>query len=224
MPVMKKYVLIVAAALFLCGNASLAQDNKANDKNKDTDEKEINKEKRKNDLNEYDEIIIKRKNTDKDAKVTIEIKDDKVIVDGKPIDDYVNDEISVQKRNINRYRLNAPSSPFRFEDGDWSMDVDMDHEGDVAFLGVTTEGSSGGVRILTVAENSAAAKARLKKDDVITKVNDKVISEWTEPEGWVPPKSFAGRQLNPAGGTIAIQGHDPGSEVHYRKIEIKPLP
>ena len=64
----------------------------------------------------------------------------------------------------------------------------------------------------------------VKDKSITTKVNDKVISEWTEPEGWMPPKSFAGRALNPAGGTIAIQGHDPGSEVHYRKIEIKPLP
>jgi hypothetical protein len=64
----------------------------------------------------------------------------------------------------------------------------------------------------------------VKDRSIITKVNDKVISEWTEPEGWEPPKNFAGRKLNPAGGTIAIQGHDPGSEVHYRKIEIKALP
>lgn len=57
---------------------------------------------------------------------------------------------------------------------------------------------------------------------ILTKVNGKVISDYTEPDGWVPPKNFAGRSLS--SGTIAIQGHDPGSEVHYRKIEIKPLP
>ncbi len=62
----------------------------------------------------------------------------------------------------------------------------------------------------------------VKGNSIVTKVNDKVISEWTEPEGWVPPKGFDGRKLS--SGTIAIQGHDPGSEVHYRKIEIKPLP
>jgi hypothetical protein len=64
----------------------------------------------------------------------------------------------------------------------------------------------------------------VKDRSIVTKVNDKVISEWTEPEGWEPPKNFAGRKLNPAGGTIALQGHDPGSEVRYRKIEIKQLP
>ena len=25
-------------------------------------------------------------------------------------------------------------------------------------------------------------------------------------------------------GTFALQGHDPGSEVHYRNIKVKPLP
>jgi hypothetical protein len=25
-------------------------------------------------------------------------------------------------------------------------------------------------------------------------------------------------------GTVALQAHDPGSEVHYRNIRIKPLP
>ncbi len=62
----------------------------------------------------------------------------------------------------------------------------------------------------------------VKGNSIVTKVNDKVISEWTEPEGWAPPKNFAGRKLS--SGTVAIQGHDPGSEIHYRKIEIKPLP
>lgn len=57
---------------------------------------------------------------------------------------------------------------------------------------------------------------------ILTKVNGKVVSDYTEPEGWVPPKNFAGRILSH--GAIAIQGHDPESEVHYRKIEIKPLP
>ena len=62
----------------------------------------------------------------------------------------------------------------------------------------------------------------VKGSSIVTKVNDQVISEWTEPEGWMPPANFAGRKLS--SGTVAIQGHDPGSEVHYRKIEIKPLP
>ncbi len=57
---------------------------------------------------------------------------------------------------------------------------------------------------------------------IVTKVDGKVISDFTEPEGWVPPKGMDGRRISH--GTVAIQGHDPGSEVHYKSIAIKPLP
>lgn len=63
---------------------------------------------------------------------------------------------------------------------------------------------------------------KVQGKQIVTKVNGKVVQDFTEPENWEPPKSFAGRKLDH--GTIAIQGHDPKSEVHYRKIEIKPLP
>ena len=57
---------------------------------------------------------------------------------------------------------------------------------------------------------------------VVTKVNGKVISDFTQPEDWTPPKGMPGRAIGH--GTIAIQGHDPASEVHYKSILIKPLP
>lgn len=57
---------------------------------------------------------------------------------------------------------------------------------------------------------------------IVTKVNDKLVSDYTEEESPTRSKEFAGRLLS--SGTFAIQGHDPESEVHYRKIEVKPLP
>jgi hypothetical protein len=57
---------------------------------------------------------------------------------------------------------------------------------------------------------------------IVTKVNGKVISDYTEEENAKRPEQFKGRLIDH--GTIAIQGHDPGSEVHYRSILIKPLP
>ena len=169
---MKKYLLSAAAAILLCGFAASAQQSEKNPDNKPN--KETKKDKK---LKEYDEIIIKRKDPDKDAKVTIEIKDDQVIVDGKPIDEYKDDELSVHQRDANHFKLGNPRSPFRFEDGDWSADdFDlMDEGGDKPFLGVSTEGSSEGVRIVNVSENSGAAKAGLKKGDIITMVNDKKV-------------------------------------------------
>jgi serine protease Do len=172
---MKKYFLSAAAALLLFSHAMQAQ--QSVEVTKPQKEKAV--EKNKDKLKEYDEIIIKRKDSNKDSKVTIEIRNDEVIVDGKPIDEFVDEQISVQKRNRNMYSLTAPSSQFRFEDGDWSDDEEMEMpEQDRApkpFLGVTTEGSTGGTRIINVSENSAAAKAGLQKDDIITKVNDKNV-------------------------------------------------
>ncbi len=56
---------------------------------------------------------------------------------------------------------------------------------------------------------------------VITKVDGKVITDFTEPTPPTPPEKMPGRFLSH--GTFAIQGHDPGSMVEYRKIEVKPL-
>ncbi len=57
---------------------------------------------------------------------------------------------------------------------------------------------------------------------VITKVNDKVIVDYTEPEGFQPKPNHIGRKIDH--GTFALQGHDPGSEVHFKNIFVKPLP
>jgi len=45
-------------------------------------------------------------------------------------------------------------------------------------------------------------------------VNDRQTVNYTEP---------ADSATRLTGGTIALQGHDPGSEVHYRNIRIRPL-
>jgi hypothetical protein len=57
---------------------------------------------------------------------------------------------------------------------------------------------------------------------IIVKVNDEVLIDYTEPDDVKREGRDAGKLLR--SGTFAIQGHDPGSEVHYRKIMVKPLP
>jgi len=49
---------------------------------------------------------------------------------------------------------------------------------------------------------------------IVVTVNGRQTVDYTEPEG--SPTRLTG-------GTIALQGHDPGSEVHYKNILIKPL-
>ena len=57
---------------------------------------------------------------------------------------------------------------------------------------------------------------------VVTMVNDKVITDYVEPDDFQPSPKHLGRKIDH--GTFAIQGHDPGSEVHYKNIRVKPLP
>jgi hypothetical protein len=60
---------------------------------------------------------------------------------------------------------------------------------------------------------------------IVISINGKVTTDWTQPADWDPAKNLpgmAGRKLGE--GTIAIQGHDPKSVIHYKDLFIKPLP
>jgi hypothetical protein len=56
---------------------------------------------------------------------------------------------------------------------------------------------------------------------ITLKVDGKTTADWTQPDDWKGPQGAPGRVVDH--GTIAIQGHDPGSKVMYRSIAIKPL-
>lgn len=59
---------------------------------------------------------------------------------------------------------------------------------------------------------------------IIVKVNCDVVVDYTEPEEVIQngQPGQAGRKIS--SGTIALQGHDPGSVVYYKNIMVKPLP
>jgi serine protease Do len=153
----------LATMLVLLSQPSFAQD-KEKDKVKDKE-----KDKSKN-----EEIIIHRK-TDKDTKVTIEIKGDEVLVNGKPADEYEDENVSVHKRQ--GFTVISPRTPFRAQGGAWSYGGnDLLGGEDIAFLGVTSDDDDKGVRIEAVTDESAAEKAGLKKGDIITKIGETTIS------------------------------------------------
>jgi hypothetical protein len=62
---------------------------------------------------------------------------------------------------------------------------------------------------------------RVEGKHVIVKINDQVVTDWTQPEDFVPAKNHLNRII--ASGTFALQGHDPKSIVYYKDILIKPL-
>jgi hypothetical protein len=59
-------------------------------------------------------------------------------------------------------------------------------------------------------------------DQITVKIDGKVVNEFTWPKDFKRQGSFAHNVLDH--GTFALQGHDPGSEVHYKNIKVKPLP
>ncbi len=62
----------------------------------------------------------------------------------------------------------------------------------------------------------------VKGDNIRVLVNNKQVVDWTQPSDWKGTRDFAGRRVG--AGTIALQGHDPGSTVYYKNIRIKLLP
>lgn len=159
---MKKYLSATAIAIcaLLIQSSAIAQD------------KEKDKEKSK--LGEYDEIVIKRKDAGKDGKVTIEIKDGEVKVNGKPIDEYEDDNLSVRRKKTMTYGLASPS-PFRSGNMNLHNGQNFLFDEDRPFLGITTDEADGGAKITGITKNSAAEKAGLMKGDIITKVNDEKV-------------------------------------------------
>lgn len=63
---------------------------------------------------------------------------------------------------------------------------------------------------------------RVEGRRVIVKINDKVVTDYTEPEGKEAFSKEFERRLGE--GTIALQAHDPKSVVHFRNLRIRRLP
>ena len=173
---MKKIVFTAAIMCFAAFTTTLtAQDDKGDKGAKGEKDKK-----------ETQEIIIRKKGQ-KDARISVEINGDKITINGKPLSEFKDDEISINKRNIiirdgkggTRFQM----SPEDFEGFSWNGD---DNGEPGAFLGVTTnvysdsedkEGKHKGAEVTNVTKGSAAEKAGLKNGDVITKINDKKVDD-----------------------------------------------
>ncbi len=122
-----------------------------------------------------DQEIIIRKKGDKDANISIQITGDKVIVNGKPLVEFKDDEITINKKKIiirDGDRLTFGEGFEGLERGLENLSWTDEENESGAFLGVFTEKVDKGANITNVTEGSAASKAGLKENDIITKVGD----------------------------------------------------
>jgi serine protease Do len=134
----------------------------------------------------FEEITVRHRGN-KDAKVTLEIKNGEVFINGKPASEYKDEDITISKRKFKTldggdYAFSDGEAmtitPFRNYGGGWSYDTRPRKVASGAFLGVTSireENGPEGAKVGEVSEGSAAEKAGLKEGDLITKIDDKAI-------------------------------------------------
>ena len=161
---MKRYFvksLLVAGFAFLSVPAVFGQDVKEKDKK------------------EVQQIIITRKG-DKNEKTVIEIKGDKVTVDGKDASEIKDGDVSVRVHKIrDAMALRAPMPPdapnwnFNFDDGNRISLFAEDPNR--AMLGIVTEAADKGAKVVSISKGSAAEKAGLKAGDIITRIDNQKV-------------------------------------------------
>ena len=130
---------------------------------------------------EVEQITIVRKSDSKE-KTVIEINGDKITVNGKPIEDLKDGDVTVHRNKyktlegLNAYGLSkGRTGNFTWDGGDQFRMFDMDENR--AMLGVVTEEVDGGVKVTELTDESAAKKAGIKEGDIITKIGDTKIED-----------------------------------------------
>jgi hypothetical protein len=59
---------------------------------------------------------------------------------------------------------------------------------------------------------------------IVIAIEGKTVVDYTEPENVERPAGRAGRKLNPNGGAIALQAHDPTSTFYFKSVRVRSLP
>lgn len=66
-------------------------------------------------------------------------------------------------------------------------------------------------------------RIRVQGKRILVYVNDQQMVDYTEPENPERPASRAKRLIDPNGGALAIQAHDPGSVFYFKEIRLREL-
>lgn len=143
---------------------------------------------------ESQEIIIRKKG-DKDTKLTLEIADGKVTINGKPLAEFNEDGVTINNRKMivrdgDKITMNFDGKmmeldskladldrnmknfDFKFDGNDLAWGGDTK---EYTYLGVSTTKTDDGAKVTAVTKDSPAEKAGLQKDDIIYKIDDSKI-------------------------------------------------
>ncbi len=134
------------------------------------------KEKKK-EKKEVQQITITRKGDKKD-KIVVEISEDKITINGKPIEEYKDADVKVMLNNLKDVEsLSMTRGPrggaMTFNNNGNTMLFRSDENR--AMLGVGTSNDEKGARVSEVTKESAADKIGLKEGDIITRINESEI-------------------------------------------------
>ncbi|MEJ7589220.1 MAG: PDZ domain-containing protein [Ferruginibacter sp.] len=181
---MKKLISRLAILAFISLPFYLAaQDEKPEKKEapQKVEKKELEEKELKIEKKETQEIIIRNKGG-KELNLKLEINGDKITVNGKPLAEFKDDGVSINKRRMMIRDRDDPRSFFGFDGESFAKNFMGKWNGNGQevtrpFLGVTTEQVAEGAKIIEVVKESAAEKAGLKKGDVITKVGNETITD-----------------------------------------------
>lgn len=66
-------------------------------------------------------------------------------------------------------------------------------------------------------------RVRVQEKRIVIQVNDRQVVDYTEPDNVQRAAPRAGRRLDPNGGMIALQGHDPKSTFYFKDLRIRRL-
>jgi serine protease Do len=151
------------------------------------------------DKGDVQQIIITRK-VNTDGKTVVEINGDKVLVDGKEVKGNDGD-VTVRTHKIKDVTALRESRNLNRDGFNFNLEFDRNNgralfseDANRAMLGIVTDDDAKGVKVTSVSEGSAAEKAGLKEDDIITKIDDSKIED---------PEDL----------TTTIRKHKPGDKV-----------
>lgn len=138
---------------------------------------DVNKDDKKTQEHKKTQELVIRKKGDKDVNITVQITGDKVLINGKPLVEFNDENITINKRLFHVFDGHDMATMqgmqnFELENFAWNFDGDSR-----VMLGVTTEKVTDGASITEVTKGSAAEKAGLLKGDVITNFGETKIED-----------------------------------------------